>query len=168
MAILVSHKKRYANLNLYAFERSLQDFVPLWLEKVRRSLALIKRTSPNTAARLYRDVKRILVWEIEGPAYLSRVDAIRLNGPSLLRQDASSLALTIVHEATHARIAGRGIKYTGTQRGRHERLCVKAEVNFARKLPDGETVAERLAEKLDDPWWTEDKIRERRNSTNSS
>ena len=48
------------------------------------------------------------------------------------------LAAVIVHEATHARLWRRGIRYEEAQRPRIEEICVRREIAFAAKLPNGE------------------------------
>ena len=49
---------------------------------------------------------------------------------------AEKLACTLVHEAQHARLFRLGFGYQPEIRGRIERLCFRAERNFARALPD--------------------------------
>jgi hypothetical protein len=46
----------------------------------------------------------------------------------------------IVHEAAHARLARYGVGYTEDMRARVEALCVRRELAFAAKLPDGDAV----------------------------
>ena len=51
--------------------------------------------------------------------------------------------MTLVHESTHGYIASRGCSYEEHRRAQIERICVRAEIAFARRLPDpGNLVAE--------------------------
>ncbi|MEM8622502.1 MAG: hypothetical protein AAGG47_03165 [Pseudomonadota bacterium] len=48
-------------------------------------------------------------------------------------RSVEDLALTIVHEATHARLEARGIGYPEGQRAKVERICLRREAAFARR-----------------------------------
>jgi hypothetical protein len=50
---------------------------------------------------------------------------------------AADLACCIVHEATHARLRSYGIGYKPESRARVERVCYRAEIAFAGRLPAG-------------------------------
>lgn len=47
---------------------------------------------------------------------------------------AGFYACILVHEATHGLLAERGVKYSGTDRGRIEHLCVAEQNRFAARL----------------------------------
>jgi hypothetical protein len=85
-----------------------------------------------------------------------------LSAEYILKASAEQLALTIVHEATHARLWARGFDYRHECRRRIEERCVKEEVDFALRLPDGVQLADEAKAKLGDPWWTEGREFERR------
>jgi hypothetical protein len=61
--------------------------------------------------------------------------------------------MTLVHEATHARIAKAGITYKQALRARIERLCVEEEAAFADKLPQGQQLAADARRRLEEKWW---------------
>jgi hypothetical protein len=53
------------------------------------------------------------------------------------------LASTLVHEATHARLANIGFKYESTQeRLREEAVCLRQEIAFGIRLPNGKAILE--------------------------
>ena len=58
------------------------------------------------------------------------------------------VAASIVHEATHARIAARCGTLPETLRPREERICRRAELDFGTMLPDGAVVVERARRAL--------------------
>jgi hypothetical protein len=59
------------------------------------------------------------------------------------------IAATIVHEATHARLARRGIGYEEKLRPRVEAACERRELAFAAKLPHGDKVREQAERTLE-------------------
>ena len=62
--------------------------------------------------------------------------------------DAPLLAAVIVHEATHARLWRYGFGYNEEQRERIEAICLRRELAFARRLPDGQKAAQSAEEML--------------------
>jgi hypothetical protein len=96
-----------------------------------------------------------------GPNYYQRAGrAIFLTLPTVLASAPASLAMTIVHEATHGRIIDRGIQYYVENRDRIEGACVRQEAVFARSLPGGEALAAAEMRKLEQPWWSDQAILE--------
>jgi hypothetical protein len=127
---------------------------PLFFAKVTRALDLIAERDARRLARIQRDV-RVICGDLAG--YSHWYDPLRLMvlvWPAVFPTRVEDVALTIVHEATHARIYRAGIAYDEDARARIEAVCVGQEATFARLLPDGESLAERELKKLDTPWWT--------------
>lgn len=58
------------------------------------------------------------------------------------------IAASIVHEATHARVAGRCGSLPIEYRPREERLCRRAELDFGLALPAGAVVVKRARDSL--------------------
>jgi hypothetical protein len=58
------------------------------------------------------------------------------------------LASTIVHEATHARLWRMGFRYEEEARPHVEAICVRRELAFSAKLPDGEQVRDSAEQAL--------------------
>lgn len=113
-------------------------------------------------SRLRQDVDCILIDAVVGNHFYTAARAIRLRGPSLDRIDTARVAKILVHEATHARIEARGIPYARDQQARHERVCVNAEKRFARKLMDGDALADESEDQLKTPWWTDEERQKRK------
>jgi hypothetical protein len=59
------------------------------------------------------------------------------------------IASTIVHEATHSRLMRCGIGYDEELRARVEAVCLRSELAFAAKLPNGEQVRDRVERTLE-------------------
>jgi hypothetical protein len=119
---------------------------------VRNALGLIKTHDPVRYRRLTRDLKRIWVTRDGGPVahFAYRLDACVLNTRFVLSQDSTPelIAAAIVHEATHARLWGYGIGYDEELRSRVEAVCIRRELAFCAKLPDGQRVREWCEYKL--------------------
>lgn len=124
-------------------------------DRVGASLRMIRELAPLRWRRIQRDVRRIAVFQPPTGGYgeFSPVmRAILLQPAYVLDRPEASVALLIVHEATHARLRNRGLRYLPDVRARHERICIRQEIELARKFPDEPQRAyylERLAVKLD-------------------
>ena len=64
------------------------------------------------------------------------------------RHALPEIAASIVHEATHARVAAMCRTRPGERHAREERLCRRAELELGLALPDGEVVVRRAREAL--------------------
>jgi len=53
----------------------------------------------------------------------------------------ADIAVTLVHEAVHAKIERFGIAYDEHRRAAIEAVCIRREIAFAMRLPDGEAIA---------------------------
>jgi hypothetical protein len=77
------------------------------------------------------------------------------------------IALVLVHEGMHARLARAGFAYDDTVRARIERLCAKAEVLLANRVPGGDEQASWARTRLSwpDTMWSRAAIEERQRRT---
>jgi hypothetical protein len=111
------------------------------LPRLSEALQLIKTFDPLRYARLTRDLKRVWVFSIPTPACFNyRLDACQLDEQFVLAETTTPelLASAIVHEATHARLWNWGVRYDEPLRPRVEAICVRRQLAFAKKLPDGQ------------------------------
>jgi hypothetical protein len=146
-------------------ESSDDGFAPLYLAKAERALECIATHDPRRLDRLRRDVRRILVSYLEGSHYMSSEQTIVLRWDQLAGRSREEVASTLIHEATHARHHHKGIDYSAELRPRLEASCVRQEIAFARRLPDGSALVEARSRKLDEPWWTDEHLVERQVET---
>lgn len=160
LLLIGAKKEQYGPLPIFANEHNKDGLAPLWVEKVKRALSLIEQSAPWVYRQLLRHVDRILIDDVRGPHYDRLGRLIWLRGPGMHPVEVESVAMTIVHEATHARIAGRNIAYAVGERARHENACCRAEARFAMRLGRPE-LAEKALVRLDHPWWTDQALRER-------
>jgi hypothetical protein len=137
------------------------------LVRVEAALSLIKTQERPRYDRLCRDLDRIWVRDLDSsaahfdPALRACVldERFVLDGDT----DATILAATIVHEATHARLWHYGFGYEEACRHRVETICLRRELAFARRLPDGQPARERAEAALALPpsYFTDAAFRER-------
>lgn len=116
------------------------------LRRLEEALCLIKTHDPLRYRRITRDLKRVWALWIPHPTtcFDHRLHACMLNTRFVLAEASTpeSIAQMIVHEATHARLWGCGIGYQEEHRARVEAVCVRRELAFAAKLPNGQRARE--------------------------
>jgi hypothetical protein len=111
------------------------------LRRIEEALSLIKRYDRLRYDRLIRDLKR--VWVLVLPTGLANFDykiyTCKIDTRYFLAATTTPelIATTIVHEATHARLWRRGIRYEEAQRPRIEEICIRRQIAFSAKLPNG-------------------------------
>lgn len=123
-------------------------------EKVRLALSTIRERDPRRYRCLQRDLARIFVADGSGAEYVPTINACHLAISHIRRRSVVELAMTMIHEATHARLWRRGFRYQEHRRERIERLCVSQEVAFAALLPSSEALIEKAEQLLRAQWWT--------------
>ena len=108
------------------------------LTKLDSALALIETFDKHRFRCLRRDVR--LVWTIGVHAGCwIQSDRIVLIGLKYALDQATmpaEIASTLVHELTHARLDRIGCGYSESERASVEHTCHRAELAFARRLPD--------------------------------
>ena len=124
-------------------------------EQVARRLAaaldLIATYAPHCYRRLRTDLAGFVVerFACRGAFFpMSRECLVELTFTVNPQVSLPEIAASIVHEATHARVAHRCGSLPPEQRAREERLCRRAELNFGLALPDGAAVVRRAQDSL--------------------
>ncbi len=119
----------------------------------RLALYLIKAYDPLRYDRLIRDLERVWVRLIPDSlgSFNESLNACELDTRFVLAETSfpEVIASTIVHEATHARLLRCGIGYEQELRARVEAVCLRSELAFAAKLPNGEQARERAERTLE-------------------
>jgi hypothetical protein len=112
--------------------------------RVKEGLSLIKTHDRVRYNRLIRDLERIWVVPLVGALgnFGPAIASCKLDPRFVLAEPPEMIAAVIVHEATHARLRRCGIGYEEEQRARVEAVCIRQELAFAAKLPNGEQVRE--------------------------
>lgn len=123
------------------------------LAKATAALELIERYDPPLRTQISDHVRRLLFTETSGSGYLAGIATCRFAIGYARRVPPLELAMTIVHEATHARLAGLGTRYRGAEREAIERTCVEAEISFAAKVPGSGDAIAKSRRLLETRWW---------------
>jgi hypothetical protein len=136
------------------------------LRSVDEALQLISEHDPRCFARLQKHVRSIWVGPIPNYARGQWIEDLRMCmlRDSYVSSDETSVAHVasiIVHESTHAWLEQAGFGYDERVRARVERICIRSQLAFARKHPDGARLIEALEERLarDDAWWSDARLR---------
>jgi hypothetical protein len=116
------------------------------VQRLSEALDLIATYAPRRFRRMRLDLAGLVVrrFPCRG-AYFpqERQCLVELTFTVNPRHTLAEIASSIVHEATHARVASMCGPLPQDQRPREERLCRQAELEFGLALPDGDIVVER-------------------------
>jgi hypothetical protein len=121
------------------------------LESLTRALDLIATYAPRTFRRMRKDLAGFVIqrFPCRGAFFpLERECLVELTFTVNPRHTLPEIAASIVHEATHARVARICGALPPDQRAREERLCRAAELELGLALPNGEVVVERARSAL--------------------
>lgn len=116
------------------------------LARLEQALDLIATYAPRRLRRMKRDLDGIVVrrFPCRGAFFhQERECLVELTFTVNPRHSLAEIAASIVHEATHARLATMCGPLPNHHRPREERLCRKAELEFGLVIPDGRVVVER-------------------------
>lgn len=126
------------------------------VEQLSAAIALIEKYDPRWGRWMLKHVRHIIVW----PGHYTSAD--RLGGfqvSSAFLSEASRplLASVLVHETVHVRIAKHGIPFEAQHRERIERICVRQQADFLRRIsPEGAELAGYFEAALSLEWWTDE------------
>ena len=124
---------------------------PHVVERLTAALDLIARYAPRRYRRLGRDISGFLVqrFACRGAFFPdSRECLVELTFTVNPRHGLPEIAASIVHEATHARVARMCRTRAADQPPREERLCRRTELEFGLAVPDGGVVVQRARDSL--------------------
>jgi hypothetical protein len=129
-------------------------------ERIARALGIVESHSPVRYQHLERDVHRIWITGIPSrAAYVHDHQMCVLDFDYVVANDTrpEQLALSLVHEGTHARLRRRGFGYHAPIRARIERVCIRSELMVARRLSGSDDLVAEKEERLrwDDEEWSD-------------
>lgn len=137
-----SEKRELHRLPVAVWMLSTSKDRALAFDKLDAALRLIERHAPRKLKALQKDLRSILVAGAPSfwGCYIHKLRMIELYFDYVLDDQTppASIASTLIHEAQHARLWRLGFGYDEPIRARIERLCFRAERNFARLIPEGE------------------------------
>jgi hypothetical protein len=121
------------------------------VERLSAALDLIETYAPRRYRRLPHDISGFLVqrFACRGAFFpVSRECLVELTFTVNPRHGLPEIAASIVHEATHARVARMCRTRSPDQSAREERLCRRSELEFGLALPEGAVVVQRAQASL--------------------
>jgi hypothetical protein len=122
------------------------------LTRLAQALDLIASAVPRSYRRMRQDLAGFVVerFPCRGAFYPGEREClVELTFTVNPAHAVSEIAASIVHEATHARIAHRCGSLPDAVRPREERLCRRAELEFGLAIADGEVVVARARRALE-------------------
>jgi hypothetical protein len=123
------------------------------LQRVEAALRLMDRCAPLHYRRVKNSLSRIWVTLVPHGAgcYLHSLNACLLDERVVASETTTIewIASVIVHEATHARLEKRGIRYDEAVRHRIERICARRELDFALHLSGVDALLEEINWRID-------------------
>jgi hypothetical protein len=131
---------------------------------VESALDLIAQHDPRRMSRIARDIRWIWVQRTAYAAgyWIQDLRVCVLDREYVTAADTATwmIAATIVHEATHARLFRHNIPYVEPARARIEAICDAQSVDFARRLPGGESFARWILQSrpVDSTHWSDEKL----------
>lgn len=105
-----------------------------FIERVAASLRLIRSIEPRRYQRIARDLQTLLISDLGVSSYSFITNVCTLDQRLVRTKSAGTLALAIIHEATHARLYHNGIVTWRRIQGRVERACIHEEIEFTKRL----------------------------------
>jgi hypothetical protein len=121
------------------------------IQRLSAALDLIATYAPRRYRRLHRDLDGFVVqrFACRGAFFPeSRECLVELTFTVNPRHALPEIAASIVHEATHARVARMCRRRPLHKQAQEERLCRQAELELGLALPDGEVVVQRALASL--------------------
>lgn len=126
-----------------------------------QAVELIARHDRALLLRIRQHVRAILIGKM-GPGFEQKRRICILRDADLESLPVERIALQIAHEAAHARFFDAGCDYGPESRARIERYCVRAELRLAQRIPGGKALLDASARQLEDPWWSDQQLYERK------
>jgi hypothetical protein len=123
--------------------------------RIKSALALVEEHDPKFFARMQRDLRRIIIAPEGGSegSYWASLRASVIDARHLMRDPVESVAMTLVHEATHARLQRAGIPDLPSLRSRIEAVCLRAEIALGSKLPGTDELVAEAKRAHETEWW---------------
>ena len=133
LLLRLSDRKRIEGFDVYVVPTG--DPPDAVFQKVREGLVFLRSVDARRFERTQRDLACIVVRPCARSHYVIRSNSCVLDRTLALKQSPEKIAMTVLHEATHARIYHAGIPWVNNAlKNRIERLCTKAELSFLYQL----------------------------------
>jgi len=159
LLVALSRRERHGGILLVDLTDTRRDGSPL--EHIREAMDLISSVDQRRFRILQRELSKILITWGDGPSFWPFSTACVLPKEYVEKEGTAGLASTIIHEVTHARLWRKGFRYDQEIRRRIESACVREQIRFALRLPEGPQIVSRLEAAFEKEWWSDEQIRDR-------
>jgi hypothetical protein len=131
------------------------------IEALNGACELLSHVSPVFLRRAQAECHRYLLFDHASPEYWALTGAIVFGKDELQASNNGQIALALVHESTHARLARCGLSAKRFGLGRVEEACLRRERAAASKFPNSVAWVEYVDTKAATLWWTREFTRKR-------
>jgi len=121
LMLWICTKKRYGVWVLYCFDETQDE---QFFSMCESALSLLFQSDPKRYQRIRSFVQNIVLTPLGTDCFDRNTRSILINDYDRNRRDL--LAMSFVHESTHAYLHSKGLRYEDNPR-RHEEICLKEE-----------------------------------------
>ena len=126
-------KARCGNLDLRCAPELAQESPGLF-EKIVEAIGLVQEFDERQFGWIWNEMPKFYVSRDLPTQYWSLQETCVLNALKVASGTKADIALSIIHEATHARLCRSGVYAWPDIRERIEAVCVRREIRFLRRL----------------------------------
>jgi hypothetical protein len=161
VSVLLSRREVYLGFQLVDLSVRGEDAEAT--TKLKAAIDRLAQASPRMYRRARASLARISIANLGGAAgsFWPEIRSAMIDADHARRDHTDSVAMTLAHEATHARFHVAGIRLRRQWRPRIERACVKAELEVAERLNVDETLKDEALRALSGSWWSDKEDDER-------
>jgi len=158
--LLFSPKTRVGGLTVASL--SADDYFDDSVAKVSLALDLIGLHAPRRLGQVQRELQWVILVAGSANYFLPGLRAHVVGAREICEASPEYLAVSLVHEATHARLERLGFRFDPEREWRIEALCVDEAASLAVGIPGCEDLARHTRDALRVPWWGADRVRAQR------
>jgi hypothetical protein len=144
-------KSLVRGIEVAVFAPQLDDSVERLAARLDAALAILQAHHPRAYADLRELLPCVLVTTLVGAGQCVPQRRLCMLDESTLLSEVGTperLAAVLVHEIMHARLWRAGFPYTSENQIRIERICVRAELLLASRMPNGEALVPELNQQI--------------------
>jgi len=143
MLLALSERRLIRGFDVRVFALAPRD-CDLAFSKVDVSLSIIEKLDPLVFEDLKKRFEFIFVRRSGVSGYYQALRTCLLNAQYVMEAPHIFIALTLIHEYTHARLSDRGFAFhydNDAEYARFEKICIRAELRFVRRVITDDDVA---------------------------
>ena len=131
------------------------------LDALESGFELLAHFNPQALRRVEKACARYVLFDRGQPEYWTLPRVIFLGKEELTSWNNGAIALTLIHEATHARLEAWGLTPARFGHDRIEKACIRRERAVAATFPNSEQWIDWVDAKAATRWWARGKSAKR-------